>query len=79
MALGLSPTKETPRKGGWMMGTALRIFCLLLSVAAALANPAETTKVLDIGSRLELFVDRYLIDRLEGARLMLHEPRYAAS
>ena len=32
---------------------------------------------LDIGSRRELFVDRLLIDRLEGARLKLHEPRLA--
>jgi len=40
-------------------------------VAAASANPTETTETLDIGSRLELFVDEYLIDRLEGARLQL--------
>ena len=60
-----------------MMGTALRIFCLLLSVAAALANPPETTKALDIGSRLELFVDEYLIESMEGVSLKLHEPRPA--
>ena len=30
---------------------------------------------LDIGSRRELFVDHYLIDRLDGAGLRLHEPR----
>ena len=30
--------------------------------------------VLDIGSRLELFVDRYLIERLEGAELKLQPP-----
>ena len=30
---------------------------------------------LDIGSRLELFVDRYLIDRMDGVELRLHEPR----
>jgi hypothetical protein len=29
---------------------------------------------LDIGSRLELFVDRYLIEDLQGARLKLHSP-----
>jgi hypothetical protein len=29
----------------------------------------------DIGSRRELFVDRFLIDRLENATLKLHEPR----
>jgi hypothetical protein len=31
----------------------------------------------DIGSRRELFVDRFLIDRLENATLKLHEPRLA--
>ena len=36
-----------------MMRTALLVFSLLLSVAAALANPAEHTEALDIGSRLE--------------------------
>ena len=30
--------------------------------------------VLDIGSRLELFVDYYLIDSLNGAQLKLHHP-----
>ena len=38
-----------------------------------MSSDNETT-VLDIGSRLELFVDRYLIDRLEGAELKLHSP-----
>ena len=31
----------------------------------------------DIGSRREIFVDYYLIDRLEGTRLKLHHPRPA--
>ncbi len=58
-----------------MMRTALFVFSLLLSVAAASANPAETTKALDIGSRLELFVDDYLIESMDGVSLKLHEPR----
>ncbi len=46
------------------------------------ARPASFTMavaptVLDIGSRLELFVDSYLIDKLEGAGLMLHHPQPA--
>ncbi len=60
-----------------MRTTALLVFSLLLSVAAASANPAETTEALDIGSRLELFVDDFLIESLEGVRLKLHEPRSA--
>ncbi len=31
--------------------------------------------VVDIGSRRELFVDRYLIDKLDGGRLVLQRPR----
>ena len=30
---------------------------------------------IDIGSRLELMVDDYLIARMEGARLRLHRPQ----
>lgn len=40
-------------------------------------EPAISDGALAIGSRLEPFVDRYLIERLEGARLKLHEPRPA--
>ena len=55
----------------------LSTFSLLLSFVAAWANPAETTEPLDIGSRLELFLDDYLIDSMEGLRLKLHAPRSA--
>jgi len=34
-------------------------------------------KVLKLGKRRQLFVDHYLIDRLEGARLCLHPPQPA--
>ena len=60
-----------------MMRKALLVFSLLLSLAAASANPPETTEALDIGSRLELFVDDYLVDELVGTRLVLHHPRPA--
>ena len=60
-----------------MMRTALLVFSLLLSLAALRAKPAETTEPLDIGSGLELFVDDYLIESLEGVRLKLHEPKSA--
>ena len=36
---------------------------------------AQETKQIDIGSRRELFVDSYLIDHLDGVRLVLHRPR----
>ncbi len=49
-------------------------FCLLLTLAAPLAEPADVDKPLDLGSRLELFVDDYLIDTMDGVRLRLHTP-----
>jgi hypothetical protein len=32
-------------------------------------------QVIAIGERLELFVDRHLIDKLDGTELRLHEPQ----
>ncbi len=52
-------------------------FCLLLVCAflAAMGLPVNGGEVLEIGSRLELMVDRYLIDSMSGgARLELHRP-----
>ena len=37
--------------------------------------PGVQAGVVEIGSRRELFVDRHLIDRLEGATLKLHSPQ----
>src|SRR5688500_3087991 len=42
--------------------------------AAAPANDRPDDAVRDIASRLELFVDRYLIDRTQGVALRLHRP-----
>jgi hypothetical protein len=42
---------------------------LLLPLVCHAAEP------IDIGSRRELFVDRYLIDHLDGARLEMHRPQ----
>ena len=47
--------------------------------AAPPAEQAESGKPIDIGSRLELFVDHHLIDRLDGARLMMGHPRPAGT
>lgn len=41
------------------------------------AEPDPMSQMPDIGSRLELFVDHFLIDRLEGARLVLQHPQPA--
>jgi len=59
---------------------------LALTAVAASASPSlstptatlsPTTASLDIGSRRELFVDRFLIERWENASLKLHEPHLA--
>jgi hypothetical protein len=49
----------------WIAGAALT------SRAQAQTAPAGT---LALGSRRELFIDDFLIDRLSGARLRLHSP-----
>ena len=50
------------------------LFVLAVLFAAPHVKASEDS-VRNIGSRLELFVDHYLIERMEGARLKLHEPR----
>lgn len=45
------------------------LILLCFATAACSAEPIE------IGSRRELFVDRHLIDRIDGARLTLHRPQ----
>ena len=51
--------------------------CVLLSLAPLSGRTVELEAALDIGSRLELFVDRYLIESLEGLSLELHSPQPA--
>ncbi len=58
---------------------------ICLAIALALlphhghARLEAAADVIDIGDRLELFVDYYLIDSLQGTRLLLHEPRPAGT
>ncbi len=46
---------------------------LLLTASLAAAAESKAPPV-DVGSRLELFVDDYLIDAMNGVQLKLHEP-----
>src|SRR5258706_15454338 len=48
----------------------LFVAAFALSVARAIAQ----TPVVDIGDRLELLVDRHVIDRMSGAELRLNRP-----
>ncbi len=60
-----------------MFKTVLRVLSLLLSLAAISAQPGKPEKPRDIGSRLELFVDDYLIESMNDLELKLHSPRPA--
>ena len=56
------------------------IICLMLLAAItplAESAVAAPTEILDLGSRRELFVDHYLIDRLDGLRLEIGRPQPA--
>jgi hypothetical protein len=54
--------------------TLLLLACFVL---AARPGGAAADQVLDLGSRRELFVDRFLIERLTGAELRLYHPQPA--
>ncbi len=43
-------------------------------VASAAALGADDQPALDIGDRRELFVDTFLVERLDGVELRLHSP-----
>jgi hypothetical protein len=50
---------------------------LLFAVFLVAMQGAFAGDVIDLGSRRELFVDRYLIDKLDGVELRLHRPQSA--
>lgn len=54
------------------------IACLMLLLGGVLCRSSSAADdIRDIGTRREMFVDRFLIDRLDNATLKLHEPRLA--
>ena len=48
--------------------------CLVVCPLSMMAQTARSAEPLRIGSRLELFVDGWLIDRIDGATLTLQKP-----
>src|SRR4051812_20661953 len=48
---------------------------VLCSCSPSWTTPAAGESVIPLGSRRELFVDHFLIDRLNGASLTLERPR----
>lgn len=53
--------------------------CFLLLLCLAIPSWSEEASVIDMGSRLELFVDSLLIDQMKGTELRLHEPQIGES
>lgn len=49
--------------------------CAFAGLLLLASSSSGAGAALDIGARRELFVDRQLIERLDGVRLKLHEPR----
>lgn len=56
---------------------ALLIAFTAIGTWAPIAALASEPEIADIGNRRELFVDKHLIDRMEGVSLRLHSPRRA--
>ena len=48
--------------------------CVLAALFSPSNAPAQAAEAVDIGNRLELFVDDYILDELNGAELKLHNP-----
>jgi hypothetical protein len=59
------------------------IFLVAIAPALLLSSgpgrPETAAEVIDIEDRLELFVDQFLIDSLQGTQLRLHEPQPAGA
>jgi len=64
-----------PRSGARPSGLAILAFAACLPAALGLVVPLSAEEPIPIGSRLELFVDDYLIEELTaGAQQQLHKP-----
>ena len=52
-----------------------RLTCIAVAAwTVVLAGGSPAAEPIELGSRLELMVDDYLIERMDGARLVLHHP-----
>lgn len=62
----------------WLVSSLLAIACFSIHAQITPSTCAADDAV-SLGTRRELFVDRALIDRLDGAALKLHEPCHAGT
>ena len=61
----------------WLKTVAAVAAAITPTWGLAQAAESASVNVVDIGARRELFVDRFLIDRLRGVQIRLHEPHLA--
>ncbi len=55
----------------------LALVGLSLSLGQTAAVAEHHDEAIDVGSRLELFVDDFLVEEMSGVELMLHTPQSA--
>jgi hypothetical protein len=66
------------RPGAWKLASSLAGAAAgLLLLAGSELRAESPPKPLDLGTRRELFVDHFLIEKMDGVDLRLHEPRLA--
>lgn len=59
------------RKAVWLF---FLVILLLLGAVRGRLSHAQDGSPVDIGTRLELFVDDFLVERMDGIALLLHHP-----
>jgi hypothetical protein len=74
MYKGLVLTTRRDLPSLWDMNSIFRLWRRLACVGVLCWNVGAAGAPLDLGNRLELFVDSYLIDELRGTRQVLHPP-----
>jgi hypothetical protein len=67
----------TLRSVPWSAAAGLVCLTIVLARARshAVAEVADMAAAVDVADRLELFVTRHVIDKLDGVELRLHEPQ----
>ena len=73
---GFVPREQKTMSDSTRLSVVFSLTMCLVAVPfeALMAEPAKSIEPLQLGSRLELFVDDHLIDRMDGVRLELKNP-----
>jgi hypothetical protein len=72
MAIIMKNSRTSKR---WFLAGFLAVFLLWILATTPQISADDATKVIDIGSRRELFVDRHIVGELMGTSLKLHTPQ----